>query len=58
LEPVQPFPAGLEVRTKHLQGYLPLEGRVLGAVHLSHATLAELFENAEVREGLADHGSS
>ncbi|MEJ2086802.1 MAG: hypothetical protein P8Y44_14245 [Acidobacteriota bacterium] len=35
----------------------PLQGQVLGAINLTHASGAELFENPVVAEDLADHGS-
>jgi hypothetical protein len=40
---------------QYLERHLPLEGRVFGAIHLSHAARTELVENLVVADALADH---
>ena len=41
---------------KEFQGYMAAEPKIFGFIHHSHATAAELFENAVVENGLPDHG--
>ena len=46
---------GSDVLRRELQGDDALELRVLGLLDDAHATLAELLEDAVVRDGGADH---
>jgi hypothetical protein len=46
-----------QLRRQQLERHLPPEPRVFGSVDDSHAAVAELFDDAVVRQGLADHGS-
>ena len=39
-----------------LQGYETVQRRILSLVHHTHATAAQLLDDAVVRDGLADHG--
>src|SRR6516165_9878469 len=41
---------------KELEGYKGAEAKILGLVDHTHAPAAELFENAIVADGTADHG--
>ena len=42
---------------QELQGDEAVQTSVLGLVHYAHAAAAELFDDAVVRDGLADHES-
>jgi hypothetical protein len=53
-----PFLVGNGVGAQHLEGNLPAELLVLGAVDHAHAAFADLVENAEVGKSLSDHASS
>ncbi len=44
-----------QLRREEFDGNLPAEPRVLGAIDHSHAAAAEFFDDAVVRDGLADH---
>ncbi len=44
-----------QVRRQELQRHRALERRVLGLVHLAHAALAQLLDDAVVADRLADH---
>ena len=56
LEPVAPAPARVRPRRpEDLEGDLPAEARVEGAVHDPHAAPPELLEHPVVRERPADH---
>ncbi len=41
---------------QEFQGYEAMELDVLGLVHNTHSTTAQLLDDAIVRDGLADHG--
>ena len=56
LKALQSLLAGSKLGRQYLQRYLPLEGRILGPIHLSHAALAELLQDLVVAERLANHG--
>jgi hypothetical protein len=40
---------------KDIYGDLAVEVLIMGAIHDTHSTLAEPFEDLVVQEGLADH---
>jgi hypothetical protein len=41
---------------QELQGHEPAKASVLGLVHDTHPSAAQLLKDAVVRDGLADHG--
>jgi hypothetical protein len=43
---------------QELQGHEPAKAGVLGLVHNPHAAATELFNDAVVRDGLADHAQA
>jgi len=51
----RPYGTAAERFTGRIDGYLPAQGGVLGASRGAHAALAELFEEAIMRECTADH---
>ncbi len=55
-KPAEALPVAGQLGWEHLEGHLPPERGVQGAVHLPHPTHAEQLEDLVVREGLADHG--
>ena len=55
------LPSGSTVKVlpyQKLQRHQPAELRVLGFVHYTHTTASELFQDAVVRNGLANHASN
>ncbi len=56
LEPQPALGIGSQGSRQHLDRHLSAQLGVLGPVHLSHAALAELGGNPEVRESRADQG--
>ena len=52
-----PRELGGGVGVKHLNGYLPIQSAMVGAVYFSHRATAEALENLETaREGPTEQG--
>ena len=58
LESAAALRVGQAVRWEDLQGDVAVQTRVMGPVHDAHAALADLFEDPEPAERLAEHGGS
>ena len=54
-ESFEPLGVGSDLRRQHLDRHLAIEPGVAGQPHLTHSTLAELFEDLVVKQRAADH---
>jgi hypothetical protein len=47
-----------QFRGQELEGYEAMQAGVFGLVHHAHAAAAQLFQDAVVGDGLANHGAA